>query len=189
MPFLDRRYTKIVESFKKNGREIGKGLSNGLKESEIAYMLGKCAKCGKVDLIIKKSRNNKQFVGCSNWPECNNSYPLPQYARIVPLHKICEKCGAPRVKVFAKGKVYEMCVNPECETKQNWKQKKEEESKTANNAAPPANIQVSKQTDARKEGAEIPQEKKVVKKETKKKKENGAKGVKRQRKKKSEIEE
>ena len=121
--------TKIVETFKDKGAEIGRGLSNGLKESEMAYMLGKCTKCGKGDLIVKKSRNNKQFVGCSNWPDCDNSYPLPQYAKIVPMHKTCEKCGTPKVKVFAKGKVFEMCVDPNCETKKNWGSEKGTKSK------------------------------------------------------------
>ncbi len=182
--------TKVVESFKKNGREIGKGLSAGLKESEVAYMLGRCTKCGKGDLIIKKSRNNKQFVGCSNWPECNNSYPLPQYARIVPMRKTCEKCGAPRVKVFAKGKVYEMCVNPDCETKRNWKQKKEEAPKIPNNAVQSASNPDSKQIDTKKTEAGAHQAKKAVKKEARKKGDNAKpKGVKRQRKKKSETEE
>jgi DNA topoisomerase-1 len=111
--------TAVVETFKKNGREIGKELSKGLKESEITNSLGKC-KCGNGDLVIKKSRNNKVFVGCTNWPTCNNSYPLPQNGKIVPLHKICEKCGTPRIKVFSKGKVFDMDLDPNCETKKNW---------------------------------------------------------------------
>ncbi len=113
-----------VETFKKNGREIGMELSKGLKESEMTNSLGRC-KCGGGDLVIKKSRNNKQFVGCTNWPTCSNSYPLPQYAKIVPMHKVCEKCGTPKVKVFAKGKVFEMDRDPTCETKKNWGAKKE----------------------------------------------------------------
>ncbi|HUB92384.1 MAG TPA: DNA topoisomerase I [Candidatus Saccharimonadales bacterium] len=115
--------TGVVETFKKNGREIGRELSKGLKESEVSNVLGRC-RCGNGDLVIKKSRNNKQFVGCSNWPTCNNSYPLPQYAKIVPLHKTCEKCGTPKIKVFAKGKVFEMDLDPNCETKKNWNSSK-----------------------------------------------------------------
>ncbi len=129
--------TEIVGDFKKNGKEIGVELSKGLEESELANSLGKCNKCGKGLLVIKRSRNNKQFVGCSAWPECDNSYPLPQYAKIVPLHKICEECGAPRIKVFAKGKVYEMCVNPICPSKKDWGKKKEEEKKVGETVVAP----------------------------------------------------
>lgn len=111
--------SEVVATFKKNGREIGKELSKGLKESEVTNSLGKC-KCGNGDLVIKKSRNNKQFVGCTNWPTCNNSFPLPQNAKIVSLHKMCEKCGTPKIKVFSKGKVFEMDLDPNCETKKNW---------------------------------------------------------------------
>ncbi len=110
----------VIATFKTKGAEIGRELSRGLKESEAVNVLGRCSKCSNGDLVIKKSRNNKQFVGCTNWPNCDNSFPLPQFAKIVPLHKDCEKCKAPRIKVFAKGKVYEMCVNPNCETKKNW---------------------------------------------------------------------
>lgn len=116
--------SEVVDAFKKNGREIGKELSKGLKESEGVNVLGRCNKCGKGDLVIKRSKNNKVFVGCTNWPECSNSFPLPQYAKIVPLHKVCEKCGTPKIKVFSKGKVYEMDLDPNCETKKNWNSNK-----------------------------------------------------------------
>ena len=120
--------SEIVGIFQKNGREIGRELGAGLKESQMTNVLGRC-KCGNGDLVIKRSRNNKQFVGCSNWPNCNNSFPLPQYAKIVSLHKSCEKCGTPRIKVFAKGKVYEMCIDPDCETKKNWNANKAAEER------------------------------------------------------------
>lgn len=119
----------VVTTFKKNGKEIGMELSKGLKESELTNVLGPCKKCGKGELIIRRSRNNKLFVGCSTWPACNNSFPLPQYAKIVPLHKMCEICGTPMIKVFSKGKVYEMDINPECPKKKDWAKKKEGEMK------------------------------------------------------------
>ena len=69
---------------------------------------------------MRRSRIGKAFVGCSNWPKCNNTYPLPQYSKIIPLNKVCEKCNTPKVKVFSKGKVFEMCLDTNCETKKNW---------------------------------------------------------------------
>ena len=109
----------ITLEFNKNGKEIGKALSEGLKESEKLNVLGKCNKCDG-ELLMRRSRIGKAFVGCSNWPKCNNTYPLPQYSKIIPLNKVCEKCNTPKVKVFSKGKVFEMCLDTNCETKKNW---------------------------------------------------------------------
>ncbi len=117
-----RMITAIIKEFTGKNMEIGEELKKGLLESEKLDMLGKCSKCGG-NLMVRKSRLGKQFVGCSNWPKCNNTYPLPQYAKIVPMGKVCEKCGTPKVKVFAKGKVFEMCLDPACETKKNWGKK------------------------------------------------------------------
>ncbi|MGC8479601.1 MAG: DNA topoisomerase I [Candidatus Micrarchaeia archaeon] len=118
---------KIIDDFNKNGNNIGKELSEGLKESEKSNILGICNKCGG-DLLLRRSRIGKSFVGCSNWPKCNNTYPLPQYAKIIPMKKVCEKCGTPKVKVFSKGKVFEMCLDTNCETKKNWGKKDENQS-------------------------------------------------------------
>ncbi|MEM0201341.1 MAG: DNA topoisomerase I [Candidatus Micrarchaeaceae archaeon] len=144
---------KIVEEFNKNGKEIGKALAEGLKESEKLNVLGKCNKCDG-ELLMRKSRIGKSFVGCSNWPKCNNTFPLPQYAKIIPLNKTCEKCNTPKVKVFSKGKVFEMCLDPNCETKKNWgnpNNKLEEKSKK---------IQT---TDSKNEKVEIKKAKKLKK--------------------------
>lgn len=123
--------TTIINDFKKNEKGIGKALSEGLMDSERANVLGKCRKCEAGNLVIKRSRNRKQFVGCTNWPNCTNSYPLPQFAKIVPINKECGLCNTPKVKVFAKGKVFEMDLDPNCETKKNWRSKQEVKSGVA----------------------------------------------------------
>lgn len=114
--------TKIIKEFAVNGKEIGQALGKGLQDSEKADILGLCPKCGG-NLSIRKSRIGKQFVGCSNWPKCSNGYPLPQYAKVVPLNKVCELCKSPKIKVFSKGKVFEMCLDPNCESKKDWNSK------------------------------------------------------------------
>jgi DNA topoisomerase-1 len=111
----------IMGAFIKNSSEIGNELKKGLKETELSSVLGTC-KCGG-NLVIKISKNRKQFVGCSNWPNCNVTYPLPQYSKIIPLHKICELCNTPMVKVFSRGKVFQMDLDPKCESKKDWGKK------------------------------------------------------------------
>jgi DNA topoisomerase I len=80
--------------------------------------LGACPDCGN-DLMIKFSPKNKSsFVGCSGYPECARTYPLPKQAKFEAVEGLCEVCGAPRVKVIQfKKRPAVMCLSPECPTK------------------------------------------------------------------------
>ncbi|HVA82642.1 MAG TPA: DNA topoisomerase I, partial [Candidatus Aquilonibacter sp.] len=118
----------LIEKFRLNEKKIGVALSEGLKANEIADILGKCPK-DDGNLVVKRSNAGKQFVSCTNWPKCNTGYPLPQFAKIVPTKKVCEKCHTPYVKVFRKGKrPFEMDLDPNCETKKDWGKPREEEA-------------------------------------------------------------
>ncbi|MCX6769076.1 MAG: DNA topoisomerase I [Candidatus Micrarchaeota archaeon] len=111
----------ILAKFDGKEREIGFALLSGLRQKESSdSLLGKCVKCGN-DLRMIKSKAGKQFVGCIGYPQCTETYPLPQEAKIIPLGKACEKCGTPNIRVVRKArKTFEMCINPNCETKKNW---------------------------------------------------------------------
>lgn len=78
--------------------------------------VGVCPKSGH-DLLIKSSAKTRgQFVGCSGWPECDVTYPLPQ-GKIEPLEEACPECGTPQVKVIQfrqKPRVH--CLSPACPT-------------------------------------------------------------------------
>ncbi|HDI12869.1 MAG TPA: hypothetical protein ENF64_01995 [Hadesarchaea archaeon] len=103
--------------------EIGRSL---MKSYRITLMkqrvLGKCPKCGG-DLRVTISRiTHKRFAGCSNYPKCTNSFPLPQDGTIVPLGSICKECGTPMIQVNRAGRrPYKMCLNPNCRTKSDWR--------------------------------------------------------------------
>ncbi len=125
--------SRIVGEFEKNKKEIGNELNQGIEADAEANVLGKCNSCGG-NIVIKRSRKGKVFAGCSNWPNCSVSYPLPQYAKIIPLRKVCELCHTPMVKVFSKGKVFQMDLDPNCESKKNWGKKKDEASTTGGDA-------------------------------------------------------
>lgn len=78
------------------------------------YFLGRCPKCGK-DLVIKTSRKQKRFVACTGFPECRNTYPIPQKGLVNKTDKICKKCQTPVVRIKSKGKrPWEMCLDPTC---------------------------------------------------------------------------
>jgi len=111
----------ILKKFEGKEKDIGFSLLSGLRQKDFAdSYLGKCVKCGG-DLRAIRSRAGKQFVGCSGYPECKVTFPLPQEAKIVPLGKACEKCGTPMIRVVRKArKPFEMCLDPTCETKKSW---------------------------------------------------------------------
>lgn len=116
---------EILEEFKKNEDKISKELSKGLIEAwEEERKIGKC-KCGGDLRIIKSRKTGKIFIGCSNYPNCKNSYPLPLASKIEKTGKICEKCGTPIIKIFRKGKrPFQMCLSISCPTKAEWKNNK-----------------------------------------------------------------
>ncbi len=114
--------TRALGKFQTHEKEIGSALLDGVAESEKPVVLGKCPNCGG-DLLLRHSKNGKNYAICSNWPKCNTSYPLPANATIVPTGKTCEICHTPIVKVFMKGKVFTMDLDPNCPSKANWKSK------------------------------------------------------------------
>lgn len=76
-------------------------------------ILGKCTICGK-DLIIRISRNNKQFAACSGFPACRNTFPLPQKYKVDSTGKICEECKNPIIKILTRRGGIEVCLNHKC---------------------------------------------------------------------------
>ena len=114
--------TSIIATFMKNQSQISQSLQKGLAQTKESNILGKCLKDGG-NLVVKYSKLGKQFAACANWPNCNNTYPLPQNAKIVPTGKTCQFCKTPIVKVFRQGKVFEMDLDPTCVTKKDWAKK------------------------------------------------------------------
>jgi len=107
--------------------EIGEEIKKGVYEDR---KIGKCPKCGK-DLIIRKSKKTKKrFVGCSNYPDCSQSYPIPQKGKIFPTGEICKYCKTPIVKIVIRGKKpWKLCLNPDCPSKKDKNSKKYTENK------------------------------------------------------------
>ena len=80
-----------------------------------AYV-GKCPKCGKDLQIRASSKTRNMFIGCSGWPDCDVTYPLPK-GKIESVEELCATCGMPQVKVTAfRTKPRVMCIDPNCET-------------------------------------------------------------------------
>ncbi|MCR4335712.1 MAG: DNA topoisomerase I [archaeon] len=107
----------ILDRMLKSKDEIGSDLRSAGREDSIA---GNCDKCsGKLRQLM--SRNKKRFLGCTEYPKCTNTYPLPQKGKVVFTTNICETCQKPVIKVIGTRYKFEMCINPDCETKTEWK--------------------------------------------------------------------
>ena len=80
-----------------------------------AYV-GPCPKCGK-DLQLRASQKTRSmFIGCSGWPECDVTYPLPK-GKIEAVEEKCPECGMPQIKVTAfRSKPRTQCIDPNCPT-------------------------------------------------------------------------
>jgi len=113
---------KIIKEFKGHEDQVGLELVQGFRKKEHEQsLLGKCNKCADGTLRVIPTSAGKQFVGCTNYPNCKNIFPLPGQAKIENLNALCEKCSTPRVRVIrAARKPFEMCLDPSCETKKNW---------------------------------------------------------------------
>jgi len=71
-------------------------------------------------------KTRKHFVGCSGYKDgCKTSFPLPPRSKFQRLDKICDKCKTPIIRVIRWGRrPFNMCLDPNCETKANWKKSK-----------------------------------------------------------------
>ncbi|MEW5937502.1 MAG: DNA topoisomerase I [Candidatus Thermoplasmatota archaeon] len=91
--------------------EISESVRTALYEQK---MLGKCPRCGG-DLLVRISKKGKRFVGCSRYPHCDVTYPLPQRGLVVPTTEVCAHCAAPIIKLVNKGRrPRRLCLNMEC---------------------------------------------------------------------------
>ncbi|MCX6776713.1 MAG: topoisomerase DNA-binding C4 zinc finger domain-containing protein [Candidatus Micrarchaeota archaeon] len=116
--------SEILQDFKKKEKEIGGELAEALKNTKREQnFLGKCPACGGDLKIIVSKTSGKRFCGCSNYPKCSQSYPIPQFGSITPLKKGCKVCGLPMIFVRNGKKVFQMCIDPKCKSKENWGKK------------------------------------------------------------------
>ncbi len=110
-------------------------------------------------LVIRYSRKGKRFIGCNAYPKCTVTYPLPPFGLVRPTEKICELCGAPIVKLIRGRRSFEMCINMDCPSKEEWKKKREEKMKKK-----------AEENNGAEKPKKKPSEKKTKKKKTSKKK-------------------
>ena len=103
----------LLEGLIEHKEDLGEALSDAVQADA---KIGVCPKCGH-DLLVKQSaKTRSSFIGCSAWPECEVTYPLPQ-GKIQTVEELCPVCGCPQIKVQPfRSKPYVVCVDPACPT-------------------------------------------------------------------------
>ncbi|RLI96337.1 MAG: DNA topoisomerase I [Candidatus Aenigmatarchaeota archaeon] len=99
-----------LKKFKEKEKDVGKELLEVvIEQHKKDNTVGKC-KCGG-NLIVRRSRKGKRFIGCDNYPKCTETFSLPQAGMIKMLKEKCDKCGLSIVSVKARGKrPWKLCV-------------------------------------------------------------------------------
>ncbi|WXG43082.1 MAG: DNA topoisomerase I [Promethearchaeati archaeon SRVP18_Atabeyarchaeia-1] len=119
----------VLQEFKARETVIGTALNEALRESlRKSSTIGPCPACKAGELMVIRSRKTgKRFVGCTNYQNggCRFTAPLPQSGVVQPTFKKCPSCQFPIVIVKLKGrKPWQLCINPECETKTRTRAKR-----------------------------------------------------------------
>ena len=116
--------TKILDEFKANEKNIGFSLINSIiSASQQQRSLGNCLKCNG-NLVLRTSKYDTQFIGCSNYPSCTFTISLPKGK--LKKSGICDECGYAKITVLGK-KPWSFCVNPECISKKKYQNNKSKE--------------------------------------------------------------
>ncbi len=115
--YLEKSLESPLNKIKTNEWAIGEEIKNVLTNSESGMRIGKCPKCQFGEMIlIKSSKSNKRFIVCSQYrvTGCNATASVPQIGFIKKSNTICS-CGWPILRiVFARKKLWRICVNRVC---------------------------------------------------------------------------
>ncbi len=111
------------DSMDRNKEDLAKTIWAGMDQDRI---LGPCPKCkaeGRAQedgspnrlKIIRAKKSGKRFVGCEGYPDCDQTYGIPQRGDLIRLEETCSICGVtPRLKVLSGRRPWNLCLNDEC---------------------------------------------------------------------------
>jgi DNA topoisomerase-1 len=112
--------TVVMKELEIEKEKIKTNITNAVKQQNT---IGACPKCGK-PLMVRVSKKGKRFVGCTGYPECTNTYSLPQQGGLTMSTKLCDACNTPIVHVKMKERrAWELCLNSDCPKKKKKESK------------------------------------------------------------------
>jgi DNA topoisomerase-1 len=114
--------TKVMRELEPEKEKIKENITNAVRAQNT---VGTCPRCSK-PLVVRVSKKGKRFVGCSGYPDCTNTYSLPQQGGLTMTSKQCDACNSPIVQVKMKGRrSWDLCINPDCPKKKKKEIKQE----------------------------------------------------------------
>jgi DNA topoisomerase-1 len=127
-------------------RELAEIIWEGMNQDRILGPCPKCREAGRKNeegetnrlRIIRAKKSGKRFVGCEGYPDCDQTYGLPQRGDIIKLEDTCSICGVtPRVKVLGGRRPWNLCLNDECPSMEEMRRQRAEReaAKAAREAA------------------------------------------------------
>ncbi|MBN1280919.1 MAG: DNA topoisomerase I [Candidatus Thermoplasmatota archaeon] len=106
--------TKVMQELEPEKEKIKQNITDAVRAQNT---IGTCPLCGK-PLVVRVSKKKKRFVGCTGYPDCKNTYSLPQQGGLTMTTKTCDVCHSPIVQVKMKGRrAWDLCINPACPKK------------------------------------------------------------------------
>ncbi len=119
----------VFEEMMKNREEMAKSLKEALRMDKI---VGTCPECGS-NLLLMRSKRGNRFVGCSNYPACSFSLPMPKSGRVLVTENKCDEHPFMfKLKIIKKGKRAWDFGCPYCNFLQ-WKEKDEDDNNRRRN--------------------------------------------------------
>ena len=104
-------------------RELAEIIWEGMNQDRILGPCPKCRDAGRVNeegqtnrlKIIRAKKSGKRFVGCEGYPECDQTYGIPQRGDLFRLEENCSICHeTPRLKVWTGRRPWNLCLNEDC---------------------------------------------------------------------------
>jgi len=121
--------TDIITDFKDNDN-IGVNLKDTFFETkEKMETIGKCPKCKEGTLKIRKGKFGR-FIACDQYPDCKTTYSVPNSGIIKPTEAQCEVCQSVMIQLIGNKGPRNLCLNPDCPSKQIDESKVEGVGKT-----------------------------------------------------------
>lgn len=137
---------QAYSSLEQNREQVAARIYEGITDDRI---LGDCPKCGVNKLrIIRSKTTRKRFVGCEGYPNCDQTYPLPQRGDIIGTGEVCPYCNSPKVKVLGGRRPWILCLDPLCPTKEEYREK--QAARAAKAAESPEPGEAGEKTKAKK---------------------------------------
>ncbi len=111
------------DSMEENKRELAETIWEGMDQDRILGPCWKCKQEGRAHedgspnrlKIIRAKKSGKRFVGCEGYPECDQTYGIPQRGDLIRLEEVCSICGkTPRLKVLSGRRPWNLCLNDDC---------------------------------------------------------------------------